>query len=573
MGLGLVLGLCGCKNGAFDWSFLFRPQSKTAIDSRQYVDPLAQSAAYRDTVAQYAYLDGLRRLRVRTYGIVAGLGRNGSKQCPTAIRGQLIQEMYKTRKFAQRRGQHVSPERLVDDPDTAVVAVEGEIPAAAPAGTRFDLIVRAFPGTQTTSLQGGWLYPCEVKLFRSKGPAGWIAGRAMGRGAGPIFLNPFGQGGTAATKTNLREGVIIGGGVSKEDRRIRVILTEPSYPRAISIVERINERFGISTNMVADAISPAEVRLVVPDAYRHNPKHFLSVVQHLYLPANRPGFLSDRSRELVREFATPDAPHVEIALAWEGIGRNILPDVQSFYSDPRPACSFYSAVAGLHLGDDDAVRILAEHLNNPKSPYRMAAIGVLGSARYSRRASRPLRRALNDDDPRYQIAAYEALLHRDDPTIRSYQVADGAFSVDVVSGGSRNLIYAKRSGAARIVLFGDDITAQPPLFFALPDDSLIIDAEQGARRVTLVRKTPFSGVTSPRIECGVGIRELLMLVGGNPPRSQEEPIQGLGVDYGSIVLALSELCKSRAINADFVLEAPGMAMTPSAPSAFVRPES
>ena len=191
MVLGLAMSVSGCTGGVFDWSFLFPDRTQTSVDGRQYVDPLAKSAAFRDTVSQYAYLDGLRRLRVRTYGIVAGLGRNGSKQCPSGIRGQLIQEMYKTREFAQRRGRYVSPEQLIDDLGTAVVAVEGEIPSAAPAGTRFDLIVSSFPGTQTTSLLGGWLYPCDLKLFRNKGSAGWIAGRTMGNAAGPVFHNPF----------------------------------------------------------------------------------------------------------------------------------------------------------------------------------------------------------------------------------------------------------------------------------------------------------------------------------------------------------------------------------------------
>jgi len=290
----------GCADGAFDWSFLF-PKSKAKVDDKAPADPLAGSAAYRDSVAEYAYFDGLRRLRVRAYGIVAGLGSNGSSQCPPAIAKQLIEEMYKTRAFAEHSGRYVSPERLLRDPDTAVVTVEGEIPAAAPAGARFDLDVRALPGTDTTSIEGGTLYECNLQIFRPSSTGGWIPGKTVATGAGPIFLNPFGRSEEAATPTDLRQGMVIGGGNSRQDRRLRLLLTAPSYPIAIRIADRINERFGEAGSKFADAISPGEVRVAVPPNYQHDAKHFVAVVQHLY-PMLGPEMLAQRTRELGREF-------------------------------------------------------------------------------------------------------------------------------------------------------------------------------------------------------------------------------------------------------------------------------
>ncbi len=569
----MLLTVTACNDGAFNWSFLFPERIDTPADEGGYTDPMDNSAAYRDTVAELAYFDGLRRLRIRGFGIVVGLGQNGSRRCPKSIRSQLIQELYKTRDFSGNDGTRGTPEDLIDDIATAVVAVEAEIPAASARGSRFDLVVRAVPGTETTSLGGGWLLPCNLTIFSSRGGSGWIPGRQVASGGGPVFMNPFGQTGERATKTNRREGTVIGGGVSEQDRRIRLMLTAPSYHRAMAISQRINERFAGSTQIVADAVSPAEIRVVIPDANKHDPRHFLALAQHLYLPLTRPGFISERRRQLAREFAQPDSPHVEIALAWEAIGRTALPDVQKFYDHELPACSFHAAIAGLRLGDDDAIRIIERHLTNPRGRYRDAAIHVLATARHSLGASRPLRRALSDSDPRIRIAAYEALLERDDPTIRMKTIGAGAFSLDRLKSGGKNLIYAKRSKDRRIAVFGDAVRLQPPLFFNLPNDTLMIDAADGAEKAVLLRKSPVSGATSPRVTSDLNIEAVIALMGDDPPKARDEPVRGLGVDFSSIVLAISDLCDDGSINAQFVLESSAMSGRSGMSKLPGRPES
>ena len=536
----------GCKGGAFDWTFLFGKKRRGEATKEVSTDPLFNSAAYRDSVAEYAYFDGLRRLRVRGYGVVVGLGRNGSSQCPRAIARGLTQEMYKTRQFAQRAGQAISPERLLEDMDTAVVAVEGEIPAGAPSGARFDLVVRALPGTETVSLEGGTLYECDLKVFRPRGSQGWIPGKALATGAGPIFLNPFGRSEDAATKPNLRQGIVIGGGLSEEDRRLRLLLTTPSYPMAIRIAEVINERFGRTQGDVADPVSPGEIRVYVPHEYRHDPKHFVALVQHLY-PLLRSEFLVERVRELGREFESPDAPRPEIALAWEAIGRDATSEVQKFYTHLHPDCNFYAAAAGVLLGDELAVETLEAHLSKETSGHRFAAIRALGAARGMLRAARPLRRALDDPDPRICTAAYEALRRRADPTITSVEIGDGAFSLDLVPSEAENLIYVKRSEARRIALFGAGIAARPPLFYSDPDSTLIIDASASDSEVRIVRRSRVSGVSSPPMRVPLGIARLIAFLGDTPPRAAGEPLRGVGVDYAGITRALAELCEAKAM--------------------------
>ncbi len=554
--VAVVLLLCGCKDGAVDWSFLFPDKAEDIVDKTVPRDAIQDSPAYRDTIAEWAYLDGMRRLRVRGWGIVVGLGRNGSRRCPSSVRSQMIQEMYKTRDFPRTGGAITTPEQLIDDIDTAVVAVEGEIPAAATEDSTFDIIVRAIPGTETTSLAGGWLFPCDLSIFVSKGGTSWIPGRTVARASGPVFLNPYGLSEGSATRTNAREGVIIGGATLDEDRRIRLMLTTPSYPRAEAIADRVNERFGRATSLVADAVSPGEVKLRVPPSYADDARHYLSVVQHLYIPSARPGFMSLRLRELSRAFATSQAAHVEIALSWEGVGRTALPEVKKFYDHANPSISFHSAMAGVRLGDPAAIDVLERHLFDAEGDFRRQAIEVLGGARQSHLAARPLRRAMSDSDPRIRIAAYEALVKRGDPTLDGVLIGDGKFVMDLVPGDGKKLIYVKRTKDRRIALFGGSIRARPPMFFALADNSLFIDADSGATSMTVVRKAPVGGGVSPPIDCGLSAKELISLLGGEPPQGTAETVRGLGVDYTSVVLVLAKLCESGALDAEFLLESP-----------------
>ncbi len=568
----LVSGVVGCADGAFNWTALFPSDSGSTIDDTAFVDRMSSSVAYTDSIAEVAYFDGMRRLRVRGYGLVAGLGDQGSEQCPPHINKRLIQELYKRPEFTRRSNIDVTPQQLISEKDTAVVSVEGEIPAAAIAGGRFDLMVRAVPGDQTLSLEGGWLYPCELTIYRSIGGGAWIPGKKVAEASGPVFMNPFGRGEDAATRVNLREGIVIGGGTAGEDRRVRLILTVPSYQRATAIARRLNARFADREKPIADALSPTEIRVRVPRSFQHDPRRFLAVAQHVYLPRYS-GFMPQRIQELAREFVQHDAPHEDIALAWEAAGRTALPTVQGFYTHAKSACSFYSARAGLYLGDEAAVEVIASHLANPKSKFRMQAIQALSGARLSFRAAGPIRDALDDDDIRIRIAAYHGLLDRDDPSIVSIPVGDNGFMLDVVPSRGENLVYATRHEYRRIALIGDHISARPPIFYTLPNNALTVDAEPNDEYLTLIRKSKFLGVSSPRIKSDLRLQKLIALLGSEPPRASNAIISGLGMGYSDIILLMSELCKTGGINASFMLEKPDQTFLPSLLSKPGRPET
>ncbi len=541
------------------------------------VDPaasaLANSAAFRDTIGSFTYYEGMGPMRVRGYGLVVGLGKNGSSDCPRPIYDRLVQSLYKHHRFSSSvvGESGVTPEQMIADVDTAVVLVQGEIPRAAVEGTRFDVAVTALPGTQTKSLRGGRLFTADLEVFRDVAPEISITGQVLAQAAGPVFINPFSDG-ESPTKSNPLEGIVVGGGVATKDRRIRLVLSEPSYPRARQIQDRINAQFTGPTR-VADATSPSFIQLQVPAEFHEEAGHFLSLVRSLYLTRD-PASETARARALAEEMVHPAAPHVQIAWCLEGLGRSALPILGELYGHPRDYVSFHAAVAGLRLHDHVAGDCMALHAAKKDGEFRFQAIRALGAAKGMGAAALALRKLLYDPDPRVQVAAYEALVERKDATIESARVLGGDFSLDHVPGSPSNFVYVKRSGARRMALFGEDLRCTPPVLYRSPDGSVMISAADGETTLTVIRSVVASGSMSPPIPASLRLPDLVKLLGSEAAVGMDGRVLGLGLDYGAVVRAVYHLCENGAINAKFVLEQPNASelFGPSRPTARAESE-
>lgn len=515
----------------------------------------ASSASHRDTIGASAFYEGMAAMRVSGYGLVVGLGRNGSTDCPKRIFDRLVQDIEKQFRSGPTLvgSTRITPGQLIRDPDTAVVMVRGDIMPGTTTGTHFDVAVSAIPGTDARSLRGGRLYTCELDYSVATSPDRVRhSGRTLALAAGPVFLNPFAFDDDAATTSNPLEGYTIGGGVVTQDRRVRLVLTEPSYSRAVQVERRINAKYPGQAK-VADAISPSFIKIRIPKESHGDTEHFLLLLRHLFLP-QRPGFVADRCRELATEIVRPDAPHGAIALCLEGIGPAALPTLGSLYSHHRDYVSFHAAAAGLRLEDHVAVEVMALHAADPDSPFRFQAVRALGRASKMGTAATPLRRLLDDEDPRVRVAAYEELARRHDMSLQTTTVGGDNFLLEVVQTSRRPMIYAKRSGERRIVVFGTELNCITPVFYMSVDGALTINAaDPNDTKLTLVRKSPLSGSVSPPIPCSRDVLDMIELIGGEP-EEHNGTVTGLGLDYGSIVHVLHTLCNDNVINADFILE-------------------
>jgi len=567
LAIACTLGTTGC--GPFIWEKV--SDKPVDLGVAPHAGQWSNSAAVRDTIGALAFYDGTAGIRVRGYGLVIGLGENGSRECPKRVREQLVEMLYKQRFSvpAEIGEKQATPEQLIDSRHTAVVMVQGTVSIANSMGRPFDVTVTALPGTQTKSLMGGLLATTDLQIFR-RSAGKTISGKVLARANGPLFLNPF-AGGDAATKISPLQATVLGGGKALMHRELRLVLSSPSYLWVRKIQERINAKFPADPP-IAKAISPSFIKLTIPHDYADDTGHFLSLVRATFLSAD-PRFEAVRTQQLGQELVSENAPHALISLAMESIGQTALSVLSKLYAHPKPHVRFYAAMAGLRLGDHIAADSIALIAQDPLDPNRFNAIRALGGAKGMAVARFALRRLLNDEDPRIQIAAYEALSDHADTAITRQRVGADNFVLDHIPSARSTFIYAKRTQSRKIVLFGEKLLCNPPIFYRSPNGSLTINAQSSDKNLTLLRRVTSTGRVSPPVIASRDLDELIMLLGSQAGIGAHHKIVGLGLDYSTVVRAIYHLCTDGAINARLMWEQPNVAelFGPARPTG--RPES
>jgi len=547
--------LPGCGGGEGRW----RPKRSIPREA-----PPPKSTDYgpvlSDTIWQQARAETLLPLELRGFGLVVGLGENGSGDCPTSIREYLAdylgKEVYSTASADVRR--KFSPEKLIDSTDTAVVEVIGLISAGAPKGAVFDLQVMALPGTGTRSLEGGLLLPAELKIYDvATSGAGIVAGHTLARGGGLVFTNPFASEQSATATPDPRRGLVLSGGRTLEERTARLVLYEASTATAQRIDRRLNERFGHAPR-VAEAMSRAYVDVHTPPAAARFPERFVELTQFVPLP-NHPAFLERKLRTLTDVVVRPGANRAEVALVWEGVGPLALPYVQPLYTHENADVAFYAARTGLRLDDVTALPVIAAIAKSVDHPHRLLAVRALGETRYPQ-AALELVPLLDDSNQEIRIAAYEALrLHRH-PAIRTTEFASALAPhqintvLDVVESKGKPLIYVRRTRAPRVAVFGPQTPVSVPLFYAHPEDVVTLTANSETDDVTLFSRFRHSATLSEKLVVPPRVVDLIAALADRPVEDDAGKLRGLGLTYSQIVGVLAALCEDGSIPAHLALE-------------------
>jgi len=91
-GASLLLLLSGCEN------FSIRPPSTPPPEPKPPpMAPLTLDPVLAGSIGAATFLSEVDPVEVRGFGLVIGLGKNGSADCPTFVREHLINEMAKER--------------------------------------------------------------------------------------------------------------------------------------------------------------------------------------------------------------------------------------------------------------------------------------------------------------------------------------------------------------------------------------------------------------------------------------------------------------------------------------------
>jgi len=502
----------------------------------------------RNTIGSYVTVRGDRPLMVSGFGIVVGLDGTGSADVPIALRDRLEREMGLRGVGQESMGMGwVSPTEMLNDVNTAVVAVRAVIPPGSVEGQRFDALVTIAPGTGTTSLEGGRLWTTE--LFRGQiSPSGPVT-EALAEVSGPLFINPFTDPAGEVSGFGSMTGRILSGGVVTTPLDLVLILDVSSFARARTITGVINSKFPRQRGdrvETAHGVSEDIIELNVPQRYANNPGEFLNLVMHTRVDSMVPQIAAGLyARALI------DHPELATDLSWclQALGRTALPSLRDLYDHPEVGPRLASLQAGARLQDALAAPHLRDLAENGPAAIRGQAIELLAGMDSDPRINNHLRELLDADDADIRVAAYQSLVERRDPRIERLNVED-KFILDIVPSNDP-MVYITQQNEPRVVLFGKGLNIPTPTFVSGWSNRLLINADKPSDEVGvyyLNHKTDDSLTASVPTH----LPEVIEFFAHQP--RPEAPAPGLGLTYSETVGALYVLAEGDALPGPLIAE-------------------
>jgi hypothetical protein len=582
------LHLAGCTTGEKEKPRAVRP----------VLPPRDVPSALRGVIASQASIRGLEPTRISGLGFVVGLNGSGGGVLNDQVAFHMEREMglmgVGQGAFDGTPFEGMSPRRLLQSKDTAVVLVTASIPPGAPEGYQFDVFVRAL---NATSLEGGRLYTTDLRL----GPAVTFGGpqaTKVGEAKGNIFINPFAEPGQEDTVMKT-VGRILNGGVMTESQRLRVVLDNPSHGRARQVVSAINSRFPErpgDDGPIARGRDEATIEVNVPRAYLDKSEEFARILAHIQVDQSMPHVYARRYVDALR-----NEPYLAEQLSWalHALGDPALPFLRELYDQGETIPRLAALRTGARLGDPRVAQpLLALARTGPEST-RTDAIGLLGRVDGGPTVDEALKQMLAESSLPVRVAAYEALAERaersrfkslveferfrDAPVgmrrsaeqLRSAAEASlpggtiyavsrvpmyNKFKLDRVPVGEP-LIYVTQQGTPRIVLFGQDLEVRTPSFVSAWSDRLMMVAETPDATPRLYYEAvPGRGIRMDagryapayQTELDRSVPELVDFFAREWTPDQQ--LVGLGMTYSEVVGALHEFYKAGALNAAFATE-------------------
>lgn len=550
LGLGLAVGCSNIEKAP--------PTPQASRADRQVID-VEVPQILRGTIASETIVLGYdtpgsptyQPVIARGYGLVVGLNGTGSRDISPQVRAHMLAEAARGGMGSEKHGPiiaYLTPERLLDSDDTAVVVVEAVIPQGAVKGTRFDVRVAPVLGSGTTSLEGGKLYTALLR----PGPltTGGAQAFELAEAYGPVFVNPFAEPGAIERDSVQRTvGRILNGGVVTKDMPLKLRLINPSHSRAATLQIAINTRFPQEPGQIdntARGENDELIQITVPPSWTDRTDEFIEVLRHTTILQSQP----EAAAMYVKRILQQNPLLMETAsLRWQAIGPRALPMIRDLYDSPEELIRLAALRAGAELDDALVIPELEDIARNGSSDLRLGAIDLLAGMQINPAIDESLRSLLNEGDVEVRLAAYEALAKRGDPHMQR-EVIDQKFVVDIIQS-DQPMIYITQTGQPRIVLFGDDLQIQRPTMISAWSNRFMIKAEATDEEVEVYYRSPTADqglITRVDPE----LKEFVAFLGHTT--TIEEPAPGLGLSYGETVGALHQIWRQRSIKADFKAE-------------------
>jgi hypothetical protein len=471
-------------------------------------------------------------ISVEGYGLVGGLKGTGSSECPAEVRSYLSRYIMKQ----LPEGSVSQTNQLINSLNTAVVLVEGIMPIEDAQSNYFDLKVTALQGTQTTSLENGWLFTSELKVVGSFG----IKTDVLADAEGPVFINQIDD-----SELDRRTGRILAGGKILREYKIVLILHKSDYELTHIIRNRLNQRFGPN---VANAVMAGRVEIIVPDRYKYEKSKFISMVKSMYL-TETPEVVQRRINVLAEQLSvSPQIDDYEFAL--ETIGRQSLGALGVLLGLSDEHVRLRAARCMINLGNDSGLEILRQVAMNRNSDYRVEAIEAIAKASKKVEAASVIQRLLYDEDFGIRLTAYEQLRKLNDFVVKREAVGR-SFFLEQITQAEKKEIYVTRSGRPRILLFGTPLYCDKGIFIQSKNGEITINSPPGQEYVSLIRKHLGLEGGFSQMRSSFELGDIIRTLCEEPPGEDEEIRGGLGVSYADMIAILKQMCDKGAIDAAF----------------------
>ncbi len=496
------------------------------------------------TVGSFVSLNNYEPLLVSGYGVVVLKEPTGSSTVPPYLRQRLINEMRKNGVGSAALGwRNWTPSRMLADPRTAVVAVQGFVPPGATEGTRFDVLVSALPQTQTTSLAGGTLWTTELSI-NGTNPDG-LFGQTVAKARGPIYVTPFNEDEVSEEKRReqLRQAMVVAGASTIAPQQIQLMLNQPSFRRSRMIADRINARFSITTDklLLAQAQDEQTIVINIPSRWRGRAEELLLLISAVYLEGGE-GVEKRKATELAEILREQPQYTSEVTDCWKALGKTAIPVLQSLYEDDNLPVRISALDAGAYLGDGRAARFLDELSLHPDPQIRIRVAEALASLPSSIDAADTLTALLDDSDLDVRLAAYESLAQTNSTLINRFDVRDGfdevKFIIDRVPAYKPMVLITQEGGIPRLAVFGDQLGFNAPMFARVWDRRLLLKQAGDSPVLELYYQTP-GEVAGETYRLNPTVATLAYMLAHHP--TLDRPQDGLDLTYGEVVDAIYQL--------------------------------
>lgn len=432
-------------------------------------------------VGEYTTVTGVNMIQLHGVGLVTGLDNTGCDPRPSFYRKQMLEDM-------RRRGVR-NPNAILASPTTALVVVRAYLPPLADKGDRFDVEVRAVPGDDVKSLNGGWLMEMDLSEQALVPGQGLLEGHILAKAIGPVLVSVT-ESGEDARSALLQRGRVLGGGVSLEDRTMALYLRNDfrSVRNAKRIADQIGARFYAynrygSREPLAEAKTDQKIELKLLPLYKDNYPRYLQVVRSIAFSESDVA-RRVRMQRLREELAEPDTSE-RAALQLEAIGKDAVPILKTGLRNAFLEVRFHSATALAYLNDTEGLPALAEAAKTEPAfrVFSFAALSTLDDGENMLM----LQKLMDQDSAETRYGAFRAMstLNSEEGFIRGEKINDEFMLHELTTQGPP-MIHLTTWRTAEVVLFGEGQEFRPPVAVRA-GPHILVTATGGSDHVTVSR--------------------------------------------------------------------------------------